>query len=138
MLEGGLEVTLRSCDNGEPNLDHLGGGPGAGGQLGQRNDFVSFGGQNRGLCGWDVGGQGEHGLSCGQRSAAITVGFASQGWSHRAERRPGGHWAGGFQDVSQVFKRSPVWSLHCGCAHLEPGARSERDDRGSDEADEPG
>ena len=37
--------------------------------------------------------------------------------SHSAERRPGGPWAGGFQDVSQVFKRSPsVWSLHCGCA----------------------
>ena len=29
-------------------------------------------------------------------------------------------WAGGFQDVSQVFKRSPsVWSLHCGCARVK-------------------
>ena len=34
------------------------GSPGAGGQLEQRNDFVLFGEQNRGLRGWDVGGSG--------------------------------------------------------------------------------
>lgn len=35
MLEGGLEVTLRSGDSGEPDLDHLGGGPGAEGSWGK-------------------------------------------------------------------------------------------------------
>ena len=43
----------------------------------------------------------------------ITMGLASPGWSQRAERRAGGRWAGGYQDVIRVFKRlSSVWSLH--------------------------
>ena len=38
-------------------------GRGAAGQLVQRNDFGLFEKQKGGLCGWNVRGQGEHGLS---------------------------------------------------------------------------
>mgnify|MGYP000565985522 CR=1 FL=1 len=54
------------------------GSPGAGGQLEQRNDFVLFGEQNRGLRGWDVGRAEVRGQQRSQWALQVKVGVTAQ------------------------------------------------------------
>lgn len=76
----------------------------------QRNDWFIWE-EERGFCGWKVGGKGEHGLSWGHGSGLIMKDFKSPGSSQRAELS-GGHWVGRYQNVIYVFKR--LSSVLCG------------------------
>lgn len=95
------------------------GSPGAGRQLEQRNDFVLFGEQNRGLRGWDVGGSGPAGSELRSEVSSDHSGLCKsrlesqrreEAWRALGRRLPGCE--SGFQKVAFCVV-SALWMRPC-------------------------